>query len=212
MGIKSHHPLGSVSGASQFRMLKALALSQHPLSGVELAERSGIHQTTVSKYVVPMIDSGLVDSHRIGRTYQYKLPDDNLLAEKLLQLFQADANLVPHFRDEFQDFTKDLIEKGKIKREDLVSTYLFGSVARGEDKPDSDIDLFVLAAGHKLRIKKELFNFTDTTMGKTVNLHVVDEKEFKELVREGNTLIDELLRDGIRLLGRDLLEIVRKVK
>lgn len=205
MSLPSQHPLNSISSASQFHILKALAFSQRRLTGVELADSAGIHQTTVGKYIQPLIDAGLVEHDRIGHAHQYCLANDNVISRQLVKLFQLDKSLLPEFKQKLAGFVVS------VSKADILSSCIFGSVARGEDMPESDVDVFVLVARNSQRIKNKLFSFTDTIMGKQVSFQVVGLTEFKKQVQDKNALVDELLKDGIHLTGKDLLEIVRDV-
>ena len=64
------------------------------------------------------------------------------------------------------------------RNEDAAAVYLFGSVARGEDRPDSDVDVAVLygkpvqagLAGLKLALAGDL----EARLGRRVDLVVLD--------------------------------------
>ena len=91
---------------------------------------------------------------------------------------------------------------------DLVCVYLFGSVARGEARPDSDVDVAVLFAAKApgsapvdplrgLHLAAEL----DGLLGKDVD--VID------LETAPVDLIHRILRDGMLVLDRDPLARAR---
>jgi predicted nucleotidyltransferase len=81
----------------------------------------------------------------------------------------------------------------------IVAAYLFGSVARGEDRPGSDVDVGVLTAsgpppglaGLYLRLADELTR----RAGRPVQVVVLD--------RAPADLVHRVLRDGRLLLDRD---------
>jgi hypothetical protein len=83
---------------------------------------------------------------------------------------------------------------------DLVCAYLFGSAARGEDRPGSDVDVAVLfrddpprtLAGLHLDLADRL---TGALGGRRVDLVVLN--------RAPVDLVHRVLRDGVLLLERD---------
>jgi len=82
------------------------------------------------------------------------------------------------------------------RNEDAAAVYLFGSVARGEDRPDSDVDVAVLygkpvepgLAGLKLALAGDL----EERLGRRVDLVVLD--------AQSPDFIHRVLRDGLLVL------------
>lgn len=89
---------------------------------------------------------------------------------------------------------------------DLLCAYLFGSAARGEDRPHSDLDLAVLfrddpprtLAGLHLDLADRL---TGVLGGRRVDLVVLN--------RAPVDLVRRVLRDGVLLLDRDRSRRIR---
>jgi uncharacterized protein len=82
------------------------------------------------------------------------------------------------------------------RNEDAAAVYLFGSIARGDDRPNSDVDIAVLygkpvepgLAGLKLSLAGDL----EERLGRRVDLVVLD--------HQAPDLIHRVLRDGIIVL------------
>ncbi|MBK1630111.1 DNA polymerase subunit beta [Thiohalocapsa halophila] len=97
-------------------------------------------------------------------------------------------------------FVEKLTDALRGEDGDLLCAYLFGSVARGEDRPDSDVDLAVLfrddpprtLAGLHLDLADRL---TGALGGRRVDLVVLN--------RAPVDLVHRVLRDGVLLLERD---------
>ncbi|MGH7857145.1 MAG: type VII toxin-antitoxin system MntA family adenylyltransferase antitoxin [Candidatus Binatia bacterium] len=85
------------------------------------------------------------------------------------------------------------------RAEDLAAAYLFGSVARGEAGPTSDVDLAVLfGATPPPTLEGLAFDLQDDLgreLGRPVQLVVLD--------RAPVDLVHRVLRDGILVLERD---------
>lgn len=79
--------------------------------------------------------------------------------------------------------------------------YLFGSYARGEARPGSDVDLMIVEkklANPRLR---EIYVLRERlTLEKDVDLLVVDEENFNTWKRSPGTVQHEVYREGVRLV------------
>jgi len=77
----------------------------------------------------------------------------------------------------YMDFLEVLLEILKIKANDgLLSVVLYGSVARGKAKPESDIDLLILYDKEKIDLNK-IFS--------KIVIESREKKEYKELLEKG---------------------------
>ena len=80
---------------------------------------------------------------------------------------------------------------------------LFGSRARGDDRPDSDYDLLlVVADDFTLAEKSRLYDAVMDILletGRLVSLKIFKEKEFERLRRLETPFITNVLREGIRV-------------
>jgi len=81
----------------------------------------------------------------------------------------------------------------------VVAAYLFGSVARGEDRESSDIDITVLLrekpSGSLMGLPFTLEGRLERALGKTVQVIVLN--------GAAPDLVHRVLRDGVPLLDRD---------
>lgn len=96
----------------------------------------------------------------------------------------------------FANWTKAL--KGKIK-----AVYLFGSRARGTERPDSDYDLFLVVTDDFSREdKSRLYDGVMEVLfetGQLVSLKIRKEKEFQRLRELQTPFIENVLQEGIKI-------------
>jgi hypothetical protein len=74
---------------------------------------------------------------------------------------------------------------------------LFGSISRGDERPDSDVDLLVQFADPSLRAASRLTGRMEEELGRTVQLVELESAEASPL------LLADVLRDGRVLVDRD---------
>jgi len=89
------------------------------------------------------------------------------------------------------------------QQEDVVAAYLFGSVARGQAHPTSDVDVAVLldpglSAMEQVERQLDLMAALDSTVDRPIQITLLN--------RASPTLIYQVLRDGILLYEQDSQE------
>jgi len=91
---------------------------------------------------------------------------------------------------------------GKVKQK-IQAVYLFGSRARGTERPDSDYDLLlVVTRNFSLSDRDKLYDrVVDVLLetGKLLSLKVFKEKEFQRLSGLRTPFIENVLREGIKV-------------
>ncbi len=101
-----------------------------------------------------------------------------------------------HERAEWDRFLK-VLRATFAKRRDVLAAWLYGSVARGDDGPDSDVDVAVLvkdeSAGDRVRdglheIERSLRAHFSVLALTPKNLKTVDPTLWAAIVRDGRTL------------------------
>lgn len=90
--------------------------------------------------------------------------------------------------------------RGRLEREPcVIAAWLFGSVARGTPRPDSDVDVALLTGEAATRtiedLRLDLAAELASAVGREVDLVVLD--------RAPADLVHRVLRDGALLLERD---------
>lgn len=162
----------------------------------ELAEMSGISVTHVLRLLGELKRIGVASIRPAGKRNTFRLNMENMLALKLTELFNLERRLeLPQsFRAPAEEFA------GKMK-DKASSILLFGSVAKGLQKEESDIDLFIISKNaqetkkHARKLMDELFGFYTPL----IEEHIFSEKEFESMYKKGNDLLINLIKDGIIL-------------
>lgn len=106
-----------------------------PLSSI--VERTGRSRTGVRRAVEHLVQQGIVLFDDIGGVKTYRLNHDHLLAPQVIAVSRTRAVFLDRLRSACAQMP-------------LRYAALFGSAARGEMRPDSDIDLiFITDAEHR---------------------------------------------------------------
>ena len=171
------------------------------MSGRAAARAAGINHQVGALAIRRLEASGVVERRGGGRVQLVRLRPENALVNDLLRpLFRGERTLWIRLRNE--------LSKGWGK--DVLSVVLFGSAARGDAGPDSDVDLLVVAkrsafvrtaADERREFILRRYDFRLSTL-------ILDPEGLKRRFRSGDALLLNILREGILLDGRPLKEIV----
>ncbi|MGH9876643.1 MAG: nucleotidyltransferase domain-containing protein [Nitrososphaerales archaeon] len=166
----------------------------------ELARVSGISHPLVSKMVKELETSGVVKLKPIGKAYQIILNEESYILKSVIEpLFRAEHETVNHLISTI----RPLFHNRKI-----TSAAIFGSVARGEEKQTSDIDLLVVTEDKDIANEcvARASTVTLSTFGTALSPFIMDKQEFVR--RRNEKLVKSILESYLIVYGKDLREIV----
>jgi predicted nucleotidyltransferase len=120
---------------TKIRLLRALLQSgRKGWTGRELAGRSKVSTAQAARDLGELAEVGILDRTVSGRSYVWRLNPDHILASPLTTLFSSEARL----RDDLLGQLSDALRSTPVD-----AARLFGSFARGDERSDSDVDLYV---------------------------------------------------------------------
>lgn len=136
--MKFHNPLDDILNTPvRIRLLRLLCRTRSDFTGRELARFIGYSHTHTLSALGELEADGLVTRRHVGNAYLFSVNIDNAIVSRvLIPAFKVESHLISDLADRFYD--------GIGKK--LISVILFGSVARGEEEPGSDVDLLLVAS------------------------------------------------------------------
>ena len=184
-----------LSAKTDVRILRAMcAYPTKEFNESELARVSGVGQKTVNRAMPKYAGYGIVSARTIGRANVYTLNSGHYIVEQLRQLFEVEklAKL------ELEQALRAAFEGDGS----LVSLMIFGSLAREEEEPSSDIDVFVITQD-KEGAEKRLRAVEEVTMkkfGNVISEYILSPADFK--LKRGTQTVKEISAHGELILGR----------
>lgn len=134
------YPLSSLLGsAGNVRVLRALVADRAPQSAPELARRAGLSPKGARQVLEALVGQQLVLLHGSGRAQVYALSTSHPFSGAIAALFEAEAL-------RWERLMTQLRGALSARGTDVQAAWLYGSVARGEDTPQSDLDIALLVA------------------------------------------------------------------
>ncbi len=158
---------------------------------LEIAKETKVPYATAWRYIQKLEQSGVIFIEKIGGYNACKLNKKSPLVNKLKKFLELE--LSPH-KLAVRNFTK---EAKKIKG--IEKIILFGSVARGEEKLTSDVDIALIGKKNKT-LENRVINVTNDILEKTrikIVPILLNKKEAMERVR-----LTEELNEGEVLYER----------
>lgn len=157
--LQSHirYPLTTLLGsAGNVRLLRALATDPLPQSAPHLANQAGLSPQGARIVLDGFAKQQLVKVHGSGRARLYALNESHAFAKVLKDLFQAEFY---RWEGLMASLRETLDKHGTAVR----AAWLYGSVARGEDTPHSDLDIALLVSSSEAAdpIREDLMPLED---------------------------------------------------
>jgi DNA-binding transcriptional ArsR family regulator len=164
----------------------------------ELARRAGLNEATVRQELIRLTGLGLLDLRRDGNRAYYRAHTAHPLYPEIRNLVLKTSGLV------------DVLHEA-LASLNIQVAFVFGSVADGTQKPESDLDLMVIG-DVTLRGVVKLLSGTATRLGREVNPYALTPGEFAKKKRARDHFLTEVLttkrlfvigdEDDLRAMGR----------
>lgn len=199
------HPLECIlSHPSSVPVLRALKDSKEGMSGRAVAREADINHQTCALAIIRLEALGVLRRRGSGKTQLISLNTANFIVrDLLLPLFRGEQELAARIRED--------IRNGITGRAQCAT--LFGSVARREAAPGSDVDLLLLTSPKaKAGLTAGVDEFSrDFILHYGIRLSplIMTVREAKARVKSGDQLLKNILREGIDL-GPDKLGDILK--
>ena len=181
-------PFGGIISGARGAVLAVLLRTGTPLTGRQLhgLVSDDYSLWTVQEVLKALTKLGLVQTQTIGRAGVHTINEEHASVAPLRALLDPIAVL------------RDAVSA--VTGQDVSAVILFGSIARGEATPDSDIDLAVIAP-RRWDQRVELEDRVRTRIGNDCDVLVFTRAEFDRLAAAGEPVISDILRDGVALIG-----------
>ena len=176
--MKFHNILDEMLGnKTKVRLLRAFfTYPEKGFTESELERIAGIPQASVHRNVKSLLDNGFLDRKRIGKANLYSLNKEHILYLPLNSNFEAERNVIVELKNMIAESVKSLSQ--------IELAVLFGSIVKGVERADSDVDIFIVCKGEKSKLEDKLTGLTNISLnkfGNPVSLLIKHKEELKEL-------------------------------
>jgi predicted nucleotidyltransferase/predicted transcriptional regulator len=169
--------LSSRARAEIFRLL--LSGTGEELHVREIERRSGLNDSTLRQELRKLVRLDLVQSRKDSNRVYYRAKTESPLYPEIRNLVLKTSGLA--------DALKSALEDKRIR-----VAFVFGSIARGEEKAGSDVDLMVIGR-LGLRNLSRLLSGIEDKIGREVNPHILREEEFQKRFRAKEHFVSNIM-------------------
>jgi predicted nucleotidyltransferase len=203
-------PLDAVLGShSKVALLRVLLRTASPVSAREAARLAGLAHSGALRALNDLVQLGVVDrSETPGQHLYVANPENELVSRGLVQLFAFERERVARvFRS-----IRDLLASD-LANEHVRSVVVFGSAARGDDAPGSDLDVLVLTRGEAEveRVHRQLADATPELRrryGLTLSPLVMSVAQLAKQAAAGDKLAEAVVREGRQIAGTPVEQLL----
>lgn len=194
----------ALSSAAKVKILRHLVLDSKPKSGRALAREVEVSAAQVRLVLQELHGDGLVYLERVGRSHVYSLRNETFPVRELL---------IPLFKKERGLSYEVACQVAAATRTPTLSICLFGSVAKGSDHAESDLDLAFVVQGtvEERALREELAGEVAdkaASLGVMLGPYVITRSELRRRHRERDHFIRELVNTAQCVSGYHLMEVI----
>lgn len=172
--------------AARLAVLQWLADAENGLHLRELERRSDLNKHGLARELHALREAGVLVSTQVGNQIIYRLNPECPIYDELRSIIRKTVGLAGVLRETLQPFA-DRIELA----------YVYGSFAKGEVRPDSDVDLMIVGTA-SLREVSSALRTAGRTLRRVVNPTSYTADEYAtELHTEGSFV--ERVHNGPRI-------------
>lgn len=205
--MRLHRTLTSLFPGPIASVLDVVARTDRPLTGRGVAALvvPEMSHVTARSALQHLVEQGLVEQVTVGRAHTYTFNREHLAAP----LIEA----IMRLRSIFEDELERELRSWEVAPD---AAWIFGSVARGEDRAASDIDILVVRPDHVDPDNDQWWSqitdlhvWVERSTGKSCEIVEVALAELEAEVVRGGRLPRDLRSEAVAVLGPHPRDLVR---
>ena len=178
----------------KIKILRALCRFENKsFTSRELAANIQVSHTAVLKSLPDLQEMNIINRHNHGNSHVISINEESHLYRQLKEMFNFEDNSLNSLKKEIIE----MLPKAK-------KIALFGSISQKKEKPDSDVDILIIAKDKQeteLIIAEKQEKFTKK-FGNVISAQIMNEAEFSK--KKNTPFIKDLLKNHIMLKGERL--------
>ena len=167
----------------------------------ELATFLNTRPSSLQRELTSLQQSGILQQRKDGRRIYFKAETRSPIFQELRSIFEKTAGLIPALKVALRPFESK-----------IVCAFVYGSIARGEERATSDVDLMVIGKVGLGELSPSLRR-AEKRLGREVNVTNYSVDEFRKKVTEEDHFLTTVLKGSLHFVKgeqRDLDAVAGK--
>lgn len=191
-------PLDILNSKTKIKIIKFLLTYKTSMSEREIASVLKVSHMSVNRIMRELADMNLVDFVTVGKAHLWRVNRKSYAFRVLSVLIKG----ISVAEEPIKDLEKILLKN--LPKTLIERVVLFGSVAKGTERTNSDIDLFILVKNKRSKEKLEpqiekLSNLCFEAYGNRLAPYILTEQEMKK--RKNSKIISEINK-GLEIFSK----------
>lgn len=148
----------------------------------EVAKLSGEPLNAVRRELGYLEKAGLLKAHREGNRKYFEVVKEFPFFAELKKIIYSTIGLGDYLRNMLKDSSS------------IELAFIYGSVAKGEERKNSDIDLFIVGKIDEDGLHK-LISDIEKEIGREINYTLMTREEFTKRIKRGDPFIGRVLKE-----------------
>jgi len=200
-----------LSSSSKVQVLRVLSSSSRAYSPKELEKETTKNISVIYDALRDLGDEGVIKEVEMkGKTSYYRLNKSNSVSIQIKELFKTerDEYSLEEVPAHLRNIIFDVEDKLRNKVKDLELILLFGSVARGDFTPESDIDLYLVLEEKTTEKEDKVYDILEN-YDKEFSVVIKDQEGYEaDFVDELSELGRSIVLEGYSVIYSSLDESV----
>jgi predicted nucleotidyltransferase len=167
----------------------------------ELADFLHTRPSSLQRELAALVESGILEQRRDGRRTYFKAETRSPIFRVLRNIFEKTVGLIPILRILLRPFG-----------DKIACAFVYGSVARREERVTSDVDLMVIGDVGLADLSAALLK-AERRLGREINVTNYSFDEFRKKAAQGDHFLTTVLNGSLQFVKceqRDLDAITRQ--
>lgn len=192
-------PLDMLDSKTKLKIIKFLLTHEASMSEREIASILKVSHMSINRTMRELAEMNFVNFVIIGKAHLWRVNRKSYTFKVLSELIKSISGI----KEPLEDLKKTIL--GNLPKSLIKKVVLFGSIAKGSERINSDIDVFVLVKD--MRRKKEmessinkLSNVCFEVYGNRLAIYILTEQEMRQ---KKNLRIISEINNGIQIFPKE---------